>query len=217
MHRWVVTRSGAVVSMNWLLVLDLTGIFVFALSGCLVAVRSDMDVVGVVVLGLATALAGGVMRDLLIADLPPAAVREPGYLVMPLIAAALVVLLPARTDRLPSTVLVFDALGLGLFAAVGAGRAIDAGLGAIGVVVTGTVAAVGGGLVRDILADRVPQILAAGSRLYAIPAAVGACIVVAAHELGAPDGPAQTVAVAVTVIIRLLALRFDWSAPLPRR
>lgn len=203
--------------MNWLQVLDLTGIFVFALSGCVVAVRSDMDVVGVVVLGLVTALAGGVMRDLLIADLPPAAVRESGYLVMPLIAAALVILLPARADRLQSRVLVFDALGLGLFAAVGAGRAIDAGLGVIGVVVTGTVAAVGGGLVRDILADRVPQILAAGSRLYAIPAAVGAGIVVAADELGAPDGPAQTAAVAVTVALRLLALRFDWSAPLPRR
>lgn len=203
--------------MTWLQVLDLAGVFVFALSGCVVAVRCDMDVVGVVVLGLVTALAGGVMRDLLIADLPPAAVRESGYLAMPLVAAALVIMLPTAAARVNSGVLVFDALGLGLFAAVGAGRAIDAGLGVIGVVVTGTVAAVGGGLVRDILADRVPQILAAGSRLYAIPAAVGAGIVVGADELGAPAGPAQTGAVAVTVVLRLFALRFDWSAPLPRR
>ncbi|MDW3216779.1 MAG: TRIC cation channel family protein [Ilumatobacteraceae bacterium] len=203
--------------MNWLQILDLAGIFVFALSGCVVAVRSDMDVVGVVVLGLVTALAGGVMRDILIADLPPAAVREPGYLVMPLVAAALVIMSPALTNRLWSPVLVLDAAGLGLFAAVSAGRAIDAGLGTIGVVLTGTVAAVGGGLVRDILANQVPQIFATGSRLYAIPAAIGAGIVAAAHAAGAPDGAAQTTAVAVTVLIRLLALRFDWSAPLPRR
>lgn len=203
--------------MNWLQVLDLAGIFVFALSGCVVAARSDMDIVGVIVLGLVTGLAGGVMRDILIADLPPAAVRESGYLVMPLIAAAFVVVSPALTNRLWSPVLVLDAAGLGLFAAASAGRAIDAGLGNIGVVVTGTVAAVGGGLVRDMLANRVPQIFAAGSRLYAIPAAVGAGIVVAAHEVGAPDGAAQTIAVVVTVLIRLLALRYDWSAPLPRR
>lgn len=203
--------------MNWLQVLDLTGIFVFALSGCVVAVRSDMDVVGVVVLGLVTALAGGIMRDVLIADLPPAAVREPGYLVMPVIAAALVLVVPVLTHRDWSPVLVLDAAGLGLFAATSAAKAIDAELGVIGVIVTGTVAAVGGGLVRDILASRFPQIFAAGSRLYAIPAAVGAGIVVAAHEAGAPDGPAQSAAVAVTVLLRLLALRFDWSAPLPRR
>lgn len=203
--------------MNWLQALDLAGIFVFALSGCVVAVRSDMDIVGVVVLGLVTALAGGIMRDVLIADLPPAAVREPGYLVMPLLAALIVIVLPVLTHRLWSPVLVLDAAGLGLFAATSAGKAIDAGLGTIGVVVTGTVAAVGGGLVRDILANQVPQIFATGSRLYAIPAAVGAGIVVAAHEAGAPDGAAQTTAVVVTVVLRLLALRFDWSAPLPRR
>ena len=203
--------------MNWLEVLDLAGIFVFALSGCVVAARSDMDIVGVIVLGLVTGLAGGVMRDILIADLPPAAVRESGYLVMPLIAAVLVIMSPSLTNHLWSPVLVLDAAGLGLFAAASAARAIDAGLGIIGVVVTGTVAAVGGGLVRDMLANQVPQIFATGSRLYAIPAAVGAGIVVAAHEAGWPDGAAQSTAVVVTVLIRLLALRFDWSAPLPRR
>ncbi len=203
--------------MNWLQVLDLAGIFVFALSGCVVAARSDMDIVGVIVLGLVTGLAGGVMRDILIADLPPAAVRESGYLVMPLIAAVFVIVFPALTNRLWSPVLVLDAAGLGLFAAASAGRAIDAGLGIIGVVVTGTVAAVGGGLVRDMLANQVPQIFATGSRLYAIPAAVGAGIVVAAHEAGVPDGAGQSTAVVVTVLIRMLALRFDWSAPLPRR
>ena len=77
--------------MTWLQALDLAGIFVFALSGCVVAVRSDMDIVGVIVLGLVTALAGGIMRDVLIDDLPPAAVREPGYLVMPFAAAAIVI------------------------------------------------------------------------------------------------------------------------------
>lgn len=203
--------------MTWLEILDLAGILVFAISGCLVALRNDMDVVGVISLGMATGLAGGVIRDVFIADLPPAAVRNGGYLIMPLVAAAVVVAAPRAVDRFRSSVLVFDAIGLGLFAAAGAGRAVEADLGATGAIVTGTVAAVGGGLVRDVLANEVPQIFASGSRLYAIPAALGAAIVVVGDRAGLPAGGTQAAAVAATILLRVLALRFRWSAPLPAR
>jgi uncharacterized membrane protein YeiH len=115
-------------------------------------------------------------------------------------------------------VLVLDAIGLGLFATVGASKAIAAGLGVVPTVLIGTVAAVGGGLLRDLLADQVPQILSTGSRLYALPAALGA-LTVAIGTVATTTGPSvvQAIAVALTVVLRLLALRYGWHAPVPRR
>lgn len=196
-----------------ILVIDIAGIYVFALSGCLVALRHNMDVVGVLTLGLVTGFGGGVVRDLLIADLPPQVVRTNGLLLIPLAAAITALVAPGLTGRLRQSVLVLDAIGLGLFAAVGAAKAIDAGLGIVPTVLIGTVAAVGGGLIRDLLANEIPQILAEGSRLYAIPAALGALVVAVGAELGMRPTPVQGLAVFLTVALRLLALRFGWHAP----
>lgn len=196
-----------------LLLIDIAGIFVFALSGCLVALRRNMDVVGVLTLGLVTGFGGGVVRDVLIGDLPPQVVRTNGLLLVPLVATVCALIAPGLTDRLGQPVLVLDAAGLGLFATAGAAKAIDAGLGIVPTVLIGTIAAVGGGLVRDLLANEIPQILAEGSRLYAIPAALGATIVALGAELGLLATPVQAVAVLLTVALRLLALRFGWHAP----
>lgn len=195
--------------------LDLVGIFVFAVSGCVVAVRRRFDVVGLVALGTVTGLAGGIARDLLIGEIPPVALREWAWLVVPLVAAALVALLPRVVARLHYPVLVFDAAGLGLFAAVGATRAIDAAVSVPAVVLVGAISAIGGGLLRDVLAGEVPQIFSADSQLYAIPASLGALIVVVGHELDLAVTPVQIVAIGVTFTLRMLALRFDWHAPTP--
>ena len=202
---------------DFLDVLDVTGVFVFALSGALVAIQHRMDVVGVLTLALVTGFGGGIARDLLIADLPPQVVRNEGLLLAPLVAGLTAMLAPRLVDRLRQPVLVLDAVGLGLFAAVGATRASGAGLGLVPAVLVGTVAAVGGGLLRDLLADEIPQILVSGSRLYAVPAALGAGIVAVGHAASANPTLAQTAAVTVTVALRLLALHFGWHAPVPRR
>lgn len=196
-----------------LLLIDIAGIFVFALSGCLVALRRNMDVVGVLTLGLVTGFGGGVVRDVLIGDLPPQVVRTNGLLLVPIVAALTALITPGLPDRLGQPVLVLDAIGLGLFATVGAAKAIDADLGIVPTVLIGTIAAVGGGLIRDLLANEIPQILAEGSRLYAIPAALGATIVALGAELDLLATPVQAVAVLFTVALRLLALRFGWHAP----
>lgn len=201
---------------DFLSILDVVGVFVFALSGCLVALRRSMDIVGVLTLALVTGFGGGVVRDVLIADLPPQLVRSEGLLLVPLAAGLTALAMPRLLVWLRQPVLLLDAVGLGLFATVGASRAMDAGLGVASTVLVGTISAVGGGLFRDLLADQVPQILAAGSRLYAIPAALGALIVAVGPETSLAQPVVQGVAVAATVGLRLLALRFGWHVPVPK-
>ena len=195
--------------------LDLAGIFVFAVSGCVVAVRNRLDLVGLVALGTVTGLAGGIARDVLIGDTPPIALRKWEWMVIPIAAAVIVVALPKLVARLDYPVLVFDAAGLGLFATVGASRAITASVSVPGAVFIGALSAIGGGLLRDVLAGEVPQIFAPHSRLYAIPATIGALIVVLANELDLKSSAVQIVAIATTFTVRMLALKFDWRAPIP--
>ena len=157
------------------------------------------------------------MRDVLVADLPPVAVRE-GWLLAIAGGAAIAALLVPRPDAaLERLVVGLDAVGLGLFAVVGATKAAEAGIGIVGGMVVGTVSAIGGGLLRDVLADEVPQVFRAGSRLYVIPALLGSLIVGLAWEFDL-EGPVTEAGGAITVItLRLLALRYGWHAPLPQR
>ena len=198
-------------------VLDYVGVFVFALSGAWVAIRRELDLVGVLALGLVTGLAGGVVRDVLVGDLPPVAVRGGWLLAVAGLAAVVAVAVPQPDAVLERLVLGLDAVGLGLFAIVGATKAAEAGIGIVGGAVVGTVSAIGGGLLRDVLADEVPQVFRPGSRLYVIPALLGSVIVGVAWHAEV-DGPATAAggAVAVTTL-RLLALRNGWHAPVPRR
>lgn len=195
--------------------LDVIGISAFALSGGIVAIRRGMDVVGVVALAIVTGFGGGVARDVLIADLPPQIVREDGLLLVAVVAGLAALATPRLVGRRRQTVLVLDAVGLGLFATVGAVKASEAGLGVVATVLVGTVAAVGGGLVRDLLADEVPQIFVSGSRLYAVPAALGALLVAVGSRQSWSADVVQLVAAGAVVVIRLSALRLGWHAPVP--
>lgn len=194
-----------------LVVLDLTGILVFAISGGLVGVRKGLDVFGVLVLAGATGLGGGFTRDVLIGAVPPAALEDWRYLLVP-VAAGLVTFWfhPAigRKERLVTT---FDAAGLGLFCVVGALKALSFGLGPVPAALMGMVTAVGGGVIRDVLAGRVPVVLR--SELYATPALVGASLAV----LGArSDLATWTYAIPAAVLCtawRLVAVWRDWHAP----
>lgn len=197
-------------------IFDYVGIFVFALSGSVVAMRKDMDVVGLFALGLVTGLAGGIVRDMMLGATPVWALRNPLALVVPLVAAIIVALAPTLVERMEHPVLFFDALGLGLFAVVGASKATHAGVNPVAAVVVGTISAVGGGLVRDVLAGVVPQILSANSKLYAVPAALGASLTVIAQHTPLPDQIVMIVAIVGVAGIRLLALRYNWRAPVSR-
>lgn len=197
-------------------VLDLSGIFVFAVSGALLAARKRFDVVGIAVLATATALGGGIVRDTMLGDLPPVALRDRSYLVLPLVATVAVLAGHALVERILRPVQVFDAGGLGLFCVVGTAKALDAGLDVVPAVLLGTTSAVGGGVLRDVLAREVPTIFRSDSALYAIPATVGAIATAVAWSAEAL-GAVVAVGIALGVFtLRLLAIRFGWRAPVAR-
>lgn len=193
--------------------LDLAGIFVFAISGALLAVRKNFDVFGIAVLAEVTALGGGLLRDLIIGAVPPAAFTDLGYFVMPLVAAALVFFLHPHVERIQAGVNVFDAAGLGLFCVAGTTKAYEYGLGLTSSAALGLATAVGGGVLRDVLANEVPSLLRWDRDLYAVPAMVGATMVVLCIQFDVLNGFTSGLAAATAFVLRLLAMRFHWRAP----
>ncbi len=197
-----------------LVILDMAGIFVFAISGGLVGVRKGLDIFGVLVLAAATGLGGGFLRDVLIGAAPPAALADWRYLVVPVVGGLVTFWFHPALGRMERLVALFDAFGLGLFCVVGALKALDYGLGPVPAALLGTLTAVGGGVVRDLLAGRVPVVLR--SELYATPALVGASLAVVGESLTAVDTWAYAIPAAVVCTLwRLLAIRRGWQAPRP--
>lgn len=207
-----------------LTVLDVVGTFVFALSGGAVALQRRLDVFGVVVLSLAAGFGGGVVRDLLLGLTPPTALVDARYGAACLLAAAVVVVaspggrvaraLEVGQGRLVTAVQVLDAIGLGLFAVVGVTRGFAAGLGPGGAFAMGGLTAVGGGIVRDVLASRTPAVL--HRDVYALAALAGAAVVVVGDLARLPFVPVAFTGAALTTSLRLAAMRFGWRAPRPR-
>jgi uncharacterized membrane protein YeiH len=194
-------------------VLDLAGIFVFAISGALVAVRKGLDVFGVLVLAGTTGLGGGFLRDVLIGATPPAALADWRYLLVPVAAGLLTFWFHPALGRMERQVTVFDAFGLSLFCVTGALKASEFGLGPVPAALMGMVTGIGGGMARDLLADRVPAVFR--GELYATPALAGAAITVAGDGLGFPIGLVALLGGGVCLTWRLLAVWRHWHAPMP--
>ncbi len=190
--------------------LNLVGTFVFGLSGALAAVKARLDVVGVVMLAAVVGLAGGIIRDLLIGT-PPATFRDWRYLAAAGAAGLVAFFAGPRLDRYARSMLTFDAAGLALFCVAGASKASDFGLGPAQGVILGAITGIGGGMLRDILLGEVPIVLR--RELYAIPALLGAGVVVAAHQTG-NLGPAFPLLGALLCFsVRRTGLRYGIDAP----
>ncbi len=180
------------------------------------AIARDYDVVGIAVLAVVTALGGGILRGLVLGDTPPPAFTGWPYLVVALAAAAVTSLAHPWLGRLTKTLLVFDAAGLGLFCVAGTEKALDHGLGPVAAALLGVATAVGGGVLRDVLARETPALFRADSELYAVPALVGAQVVGIVSTSDA-DSSASSAAVAVAVfVVRVLALQRHWRGPRAR-
>src|SRR3954471_2045652 len=167
-----------------LLVLDLAGTFVFALSGAVAGVRRRLDLFGVLVLSLVAGNFGGITRDLVIGAVPPAAIGDWRYLAVSLPAGAVTFYWSPGVDRLRSPVLVLDGAGLALFAVSGTQKALAFGLNPVVAALLGMLTGIGGGVMRDLLVNDIPTVLRAD--LYALAALGGAGVVVAAHLLHGP-------------------------------
>ena len=199
-----------VVGLLALTTLDFLGTIAFAMTGALKAVRGRMDIFGVMVLALATAIGGGTFRDLLLRR-PVFWLDEPAYVLLSLVAAAFVFLLYRWVAREEQLVLVLDAIGLGVFTAIGAMKAHESGVGAVGVVTLACMTGVGGGLLRDLLANDVPVVLR--EEVYASASIAGALLFWYVLQLGGPPFAAIAAATVLTVTIRMVSMLRKWRLP----
>src|SRR3954463_14167777 len=197
-----------------LLALDLLGTFAFALNGALTALRvARLDIVGVVALGMITALGGGIIRDVLLDSLPPATLSDWRYLAVAAGGGLVAFAFGRHLERLNTPITVLDAAGLSLFAVTGAGKALESGLGPAQAVILGAITGVGGGTLRDVLIRQIPSVLTSG--LYAIPALVGAALTVVVSELHLYSLVTAIAAAALCFVVRMVGVHFGIDAPKP--
>lgn len=199
------------------LILDILGTVAFAISGAMTALEKKMDIFGVVILGLTTAVGGGVIRDVILGNTPPATFRDPIY-ALTAMAVSLIVFLPAirraadRHRRLYDlAMLLMDSVGLGVFTVAGIRVAYEADphSGVFLCLFVGVLTGVGGGVLRDVLAGNTPYIFI--KHFYATASLLGAFACVVLWPVGA--GFAMVVGAALTVLLRLLAARYHWNLP----
>lgn len=191
--------------------LDLGGTFVFALSGAAAAVKHRLDIFGALVLSLVAASSGGIIRDVLIGAVPPAALDDWRYVAVALVAGVVVLLRHSAVERLRNPVQLFDAAGLALFAVSGAHKALLFHLGPLPAALLGMLSGIGGGVVRDLLVTEVPAVLHA--EIYAVAALAGASVVVVGGWLGMPSSVATTIGAFLCFGVRIMSLRRGWRLP----
>lgn len=194
-----------------LLVLDLGGTFVFAISGALVAVKHRLDIFGVMVLSFAAGNAGGIARDLIIGAVPPAAIDDWKYVGVSALAGLMAFVWHPMADRFRNDVLWCDAVGLAFFAVAGTQKALLHGLNPVMAALLGMLTGIGGGMLRDVLVTEIPTVLRAD--LYALAALAGASVVVIAHMLQLPPVAAAIVGGLLCFALRFGAIRRGWHLP----
>lgn len=204
--------------MDLIYVFDIFGTLVFAISGAFRAAKYELDLLGVLVLATATGVGGGLIRDVLLGAAPPAAFGDETYLLTCIAGGLLVFFLGRKIARRWDGVLAADALGLSVFAAIGASKAASHGLGAIGIMMMAAITATGGGVIRDVLVREIPAILK--QDFYATAAlAGGACVWVVQRFAGhdGTEGLQLVLAIGVTFALRFLAIKCGLRLPRVRR
>jgi uncharacterized membrane protein YeiH len=198
--------------MNILHLLDLVGVGVFAISGALAAGRNRLDLFGVVVIALVTAIGGGTIRDILLDRHPIFWISNATYLIV-ILAATVLTIIWVRIRKPPfAALLVADALGLALFAISGAQIAEQKDLPALVVVMMGTITGVAGGMIRDVLTAQIPLVLRKGT-LYASTAIAGIGVYLILQSFGAPRPTAAALGMLTVVLLRFLSIAWGLSLP----
>lgn len=194
---------------------EMIGVVAFAASGALLSVRRKLDIVGIVLLAAATALGGGIIRDVIIGKTPPTAFTDL-WLIAAATGTALVLFVwqpPARLTKWPLE--VTDAVGLGMFAVTGTVTAYSFGLAAPSAAMLGVTTAIGGGIIRDVLSGAVPAVLRPGEHLYAIPSLGGAALTALLLHLDVYTPWFGFGCAALVIAVRLASLRYGWHGPRP--
>ncbi|MEP6574775.1 MAG: trimeric intracellular cation channel family protein [Gemmatimonadota bacterium] len=203
--------SRYITASTLVLVLDLCGTFVFALSGAMAGLKHKFDLFGVLVLSFVAANLGGIMRDVIIGAVPPPGIADWRYVAVSVLAGLATIHRRAVIDRMQSSVQLFDAGGLALFAVSGAQKALDFHLGPLAAVLLGMLTGIGGGMARDVLAGEVPSVLRGD--IYAVAALAGAAVVVVGRLMQLPSTPVVAAGAAICFGLRFIAIRRGWQLP----
>ena len=207
-----IQKFGTDVTDHLLFAADIAGTLVFAVEGAMAAVNGGLDLIGVMVLAFCTALGGGVIRDILLGSLPPAALRDWRYPTVAFTAAAAVFFLHRNVQAIPVTAIqVLDAAGLALFAIAGTQKAIMHKMSPLVAVMLGTITGVGGGTIRDILLTQGPKVWR--FEVDASAALVGSACMMAAKKLRLPSNLAAGIGGVTCFLLRVLSLWQHWNLP----
>jgi uncharacterized membrane protein YeiH len=192
--------------------LDLAGSFVFAVEGAMTAIEAELDLLGVIILAFATALCGGMMRDVLIGAIPPQALRDWRYTVVAFAGGVVAFLGHQLISGIPRAVIIdLDAAGLTLFAIAGTEKALIYKMRPFIAVLMGAITGAGGGTVRDVLLMHVPAVLRVD--VYATAALAGSAAMVVARRLRVPPVPSAVIGAMVCLGLRLVSVWQHWNLP----
>jgi uncharacterized membrane protein YeiH len=195
-----------------LLVVDLLGTYVFAVEGAIAAIRANLDLLGLLVLSFATALGGGVIRDVLIGAMPPNSIRNWRYGATAFAGGVTVFFFYEFFRSVPQPLMItLDAAGLALFAVAGADKALEFGINPLLAVLMGGITGVGGGTVRDMLLAQIPGVLR--TDVYASAALAGATVVVMGVRMKMPRGLAMSLGGGACFTLRMIAVWQHWNLP----
>jgi len=201
--------------MDWIYILDIVGTLVFAISGILTAIDSDFDVVGASIIGMVTAIGGGTLRDMLIGQTPVGWMTDLNYLWTIIAALILSYLFKKRIIKLRKSMFFFDTIGIGLFTILGLQKTLSVGLEPTVAILMGIVSAVFGGIIRDVLTNKVPLIFR--KEIYASACLAGGLVFLGLEHISDIPTLNMVISMLTVVIIRYLSVRNNWSLKLPAR
>lgn len=192
-------------------ILDLIGVVVFAISGALAAREKQMDIFGAFIIAFVTSVGGGTLRDVMIGSTPVFWMKQPIYITMIFLGTLIALIFKEKIYYLRKSLLLFDTVGIGVFALIGTEIGLSKGFDAPVIIAVGTITACFGGVIRDILCNEIPVIF--HREIYAIPCAIGSGIYLLASYLGYHNWVFYFLSITVVILIRLLAIRFKIELP----
>jgi len=195
-----------------ILVLDLFGTMAFAVTGAFKAIEHKADIVGIIILATITGVAGGTIRDIVIGHFPPHSISDPGYVIITVVTGIAIFFLYPKMQKHWNLFLKFDALGLGVFTAIGATFAYqEFGMNFLAMALTGMITAVGGGILRDMFVNEIPMVFV--KELYASASFLGVVIFYLLLRTGFKLETVAIISIIVTTILRLVAMKYNWNLP----
>ena len=194
--------------MDFILIFDLIGTFVFAISGVMTAIEKKFDIIGATIIGLVTAIGGGTLRDLLIGSTPVGWMQNEIYIYIILLAVPFCYLFKAFILKLRKSIFLFDTIGIGLFTILGIEKTLSLELSIIAAILMGISSAVFGGIIRDVLCNEVPLIFR--KEIYASACLAGGLVYVFLEHFLAFPGWNMIISITVVMLIRVLAVRYKW-------